>query len=65
MHEYEMRCFPKTHVFNPEISKQDFLSISPKKNQTSKHVLHQFPEILKLGWSDQKHTITCTQFSKE
>ena len=32
MHEYEMRFFPKTHVFNPDLSKQDFLLISKKKN---------------------------------
>ena len=55
MHEYEMKCFSKTHVLNPIFPKLRF-SIQTLKISTIKCVLHKTQGIFKFGWSNQKHT---------
>ena len=62
MHEYEMKCFSKTHVLNPVFPKLRF-SIQSLKILTIKCVLHKTQEI----WSvkPKTHTITSTKFSKK
>ena len=55
MHEYEMKCFSKTHVLNPIFPKLRF-SIHSLKISNIKYVLHKTQGIFKLGWSNQKHT---------
>ena len=55
MHEYEMKCFSKTHVLNPVFPKLRF-SIHSLKISNIKYVLHKTQGIFKLGWSNKKHT---------
>ena len=67
MHEYEMKCFFKTQVLNPVFPKLSFSNILPFKISNKKYVLHK--KILKvisnLIGLTERHTITCTMFSKE
>ena len=55
MHEYEMKCFSKTHVLNQVFQKLRFSSHSLKISNI-KYVLHKTQGIFKLGWSNQKYT---------
>ena len=67
MHEYEMKCFFKTQVFNPVFPKFRFSTILPLNTQTQNmFCTNETQSNFELGWSDRKtHTITCTMFSKE
>ena len=66
MHEYEMNDFHKTQVLNPVFPKLSFSNILPFKISNTKYVLHK--KILKvisnLVGQIERHTITCTMFSK-
>ena len=40
MHEYEFKSFPKTHEFNPDLPKTQFLNQFVLKKSNIKHILH-------------------------
>ena len=65
MHEYEMKCFSKTLVLNPDLPKIRFsinISLNLKLQTHFALKSRNFQ-----SWMDttKSHTIKCTKFSKE
>ena len=50
MHKYEMKSFPNTLEFNPDLPKTIFFQPICLQNSNIKHILHQNPGTCNLGW---------------
>ena len=56
MHEYEMKCSPKTQVLNPIFQKILILNNPFFFFKATKQFCIKLKVFFKRGWSDHKHT---------
>ena len=65
MHEYEMKCFSKTLVLNPNLPKIKFLINFSLNFKLQTHFALKSRNFQSWMATTKLHTITCTKFSKE